>query len=118
MFPKTRRITDALFVHARGSFCRAMAFCGCLPDAEGSALLSLLLVRRQCHPYPKVGPAVQKDPSLGCLLLAALIALSLVVLAGKSLAWLSVHVGYPVPWTTWGVFVTIALWVTFEVAGT
>lgn len=59
---------------------------------------------------------MQKDPSVGCLLLSSLIALSLVVLIGKGLAWLSFYVGYPVHWTTWSVFVSIALWATFEVA--
>jgi hypothetical protein len=59
---------------------------------------------------------MQKDPSVGCLLLSSLIALSLVVLTGKGLAWLSFYVGYPVHWATWSVFVSIALWATFEVA--
>ncbi len=40
----------------------------------------------------------------------------MVVIAGMGIAWLSSHVGYPVHWMTWSVFVSIALWATFEVA--
>lgn len=57
-----------------------------------------------------MGQGMRKDPSLD-----ALGTLSLVFLTGKALAWLSVYVGYPVHWTTWSVFVAIALWATIEV---
>jgi hypothetical protein len=58
----------------------------------------------------------KKDPSVGCLLLATLFAALLCCGAGVVLWAISTSVGYPVHWTTWSVFMSIALWVTVEVA--